>query len=295
MIKKTEVCAVIVSYNGADTIEATIRSIEPWVDRVFVVDNYSDVNTKELLQEISSEKINIIELEKNYGIAYALNIGFKWSIDYNYKWVFTLDQDSTFIKNSVELMYKAFSAELHEDNHIGILCPKIVYAKSNFEENMTFGINTNVNEKSLVITSGNLVNIKSYIKSGGFESKLFIDNVDFDFCFRLKLNGFRIIEVSSARLLHNLGSKEKVNLFNREINIVVHSNLRKYYMARNHVYLVKKYILAFPIEILKLNLFFILFLFQVFVLESYRIQSLKTIFNGMIDGILNRFIEHENQ
>jgi rhamnosyltransferase len=83
------------------------------------------------------------------------------------------------------------------------------------------------------ITSGNLVKISVFKEVNYFEDKLFIDSVDFDFCFKLKEKGYILIEATSAKLLHSCGSAAEKRLLFFKTGYTNHNYLRRYYTTRN--------------------------------------------------------------
>lgn len=73
MENKKEILAVIVSYNCDDKILRCYNSIKQQVDKVVIVDNFSqDEKSKQYLKQLSTEA-EIIYNDSNYGIAKALN------------------------------------------------------------------------------------------------------------------------------------------------------------------------------------------------------------------------------
>jgi len=46
------------------------------------------------------------------------------------------------------------------------------------------------------MTSGNLLNLHAVKQIGGFSEDLFIDRVDQEYCLRLRMNNFRVIQVN---------------------------------------------------------------------------------------------------
>ena len=71
-------CAVIPIYNNSKTISEVARSVTHFVDRVYVVDDGSDDETKSVLTELSRQEdgIKILTLSVNSGKGKALTTGF---------------------------------------------------------------------------------------------------------------------------------------------------------------------------------------------------------------------------
>lgn len=266
------IAAGIVTYNpNIERLELNLDSISQQVNKVFIVDNASE-NQNEIIELIKKYRnIEIFTNEKNFGIGRALNIIFLSAEDY-YTYVLTLDQDSVCSYNMVEELYKCFST------HIGIVCPRI----KDINRNDKFIVNRGIVNVSRCITSGSLTKVKAWKNIGGYDEKMFIDGVDFDFCDRLIKNGYEIIENNNVELKHELGfTKIKRFLF---WNAVVrnHSDFRKYYIAKNIVYLDRKNkCRTFPITTIlrEFKQIFIVFLY-----EQEKVKKIKRIILGMVDG-----------
>ena len=139
------------------------------------------------------------------------------------------------------------------------------------------------------ITSGNLVKCNVFDKVGYFEDKLFIDYVYHEFCLRLNKNGYKLIQVENAYLLHQLGSSSKKNLIIKQVEYTNHSYIRRYYITRNRIYVWKKYFRKFPKFILKdINGAF-KEVIKIIFFESDKKLKLKMILKGCRDGLLNKY------
>ena len=77
--------------------------------------------------------------------------------------------------------------------------------------------------------------------------KLFIDYVDFEYCLRLRLNGFKIIQLNNITLYQELGNMVTKRILFWKVGISNHSPQRIYYRVRNRLFVSSKYFLHFPI------------------------------------------------
>ena len=104
--------------------------------------------------------------------------------------------------------------------------------------------------ETAVITSGSLLNLAVWKKLGGYESKLFIDEVDHEYCYRAKNEGYSVFRFPSVHLIINWVTKKEAgyaaNIAKRKRTI--HSPTRVYFMVRNYLYVRKKYKSQFPAE-----------------------------------------------
>ena len=111
---------------------------------------------------------------------------------------------------------------------------------------------------------------------------MFIDLVDFEYCQRSILNGYKIIKVNNVFLLHEIGNITHRKFFLWDVHVKNHSSFRKYYMSRNIVYYAKKYnkstnLIISYIRIGKLLTITILY-------EDDKVDKIKAIIKGALDG-----------
>ena len=284
--------AVVVFFNP--TIE-NIENINYYidsVDKVYVVDNTPDHDNSELIPK--NTKIEYIPNKKNIGIAEALNIGAKKALKSGAEWLLTMDQDSRFKKNDVKKM-KDILAKLKSDkktynmynyDKIGIVSPFHVIEQ-------TKGLNPyGIEEKLIVMTSGNLINLNKYKEVGGFKSWMFIDCVDFDYCLNIVKHGYKIYQLNDIKLEHNLGNTQKRRFFHKYIYVSNHSAFRRYFITRNRLYIYDMYHDDFPEYCNREKKMTKRELIKVILYEKNKIKKIKEIFRGYRDhkkGIKNGF------
>ena len=291
------VSAVIITYNVENDFKNRINKLKGKVNEIIVVDNGSKSETISMLKELEKE-ITIIYLEKNKGIAYALNTGIKYSIEKGYDWILTLDHDSIVTDNMINNMlkcYESFEEELKEK--VAMLVP--VHVEEKEHENNRVINNEEVSSKSYTevlteITSGALTKASIYKSVGLYDEKLFIDLVDHDYCLSLNKKGFKVIQVNSAILIHNLGESVKKSILGLKMIPTNHSPLRRYYMSRNRHYIWNKYKKDFPGWVLTDKRRFITENLKIVLFEDNKIEKFKYIREGIRDYKNNIFGEFKN-
>lgn len=291
------VAAVIITYNVENNFRNRINKLKGKVHEIIVVDNGSKIETINMLKELEKD-ITIIYLEKNKGIAYALNKGINYSIEKGYNWILTLDHDSIVTDDMIENMLKCygnFDKELREK--VAMLVPTHVEEKE--YENSNIISNEEKFSKPYIevlteITSGALTKADIYKNIGLYDEKLFIDLVDHDYCLSLNRKGFKVIQVSSAVLIHNLGESVKKNVLGLKMTPTNHSPLRRYYMSRNRHYIWEKYKDDFPKWILTDKRRFITENLKIILFEDKKIEKFKYIKKGIKDYKNNIFGEFKN-
>lgn len=229
-------CAGIVLYNPDNNrLKANLDAVCPQVDKVVCIDNGSEDlrETEVLLGQYS--KVALIRNNANLGIAAALNQIFRYSIDEGCDWVLTLDQDSVCEEGLVE-EYCRYT----DDRSIGMMTCIIVDRNMDTDE---FG---DRNQRELTdveqcITSGAFCSADAYRQTPGFDDKLFIDWVDYDYSAALRSAGYRICRVPFIGLIHELGRGDVRRLLGENRVVLNESPFRVYHRFRNKLLVCSRY------------------------------------------------------
>lgn len=269
--------AGIVTYNpDINDLKQNIDAVKEQVDYVVLSDNGTkDISALRALISTYDENVILIYNNSNLGIAAALNIIFAKVGELSCDWVLTLDDDSVCPDNMIRTYIDFLE---HSTDNIGILCPVI--------KDKNIGIIDGCDKPyeyiRRCITSGAFTSYAAWKSIGGFDEKLFIDGVDFDFCDRLIMSGYRVIRIKNTELLHELGHIKKRHILFIPVMVKNHSARRKYYIMRNRVYLSRKEKQKFR----NLSSFLFLMKFSLITLlyEKDKKEKLGSIFRGYRDG-----------
>ena len=124
-----------------------------------------------------------------------------------------------------------------------------------------------------------------FLRIGGFEEDLFIDNVDFEWCWRAKTYGYPTYLADEISMGHRVGEGD-IN-FIKIIKLQVPAPNRHYYRFRNTILLMKRSYTPLYFKIRSLILMSIeLVVFTLLVKPKKR--RFKMICRGIIDGVLGR-------
>jgi rhamnosyltransferase len=258
---------------------------------IYIVDNSPNNNFYLASQIPNSQYIPNFD---NLGIARAQNQGCKAAIDDGYTWVMTMDQDSSWEKEDLFLYISEIEKLMREDASVTSFSPDTLQMKaaSSFYKIMKHKIKCLINKKShtiypcyeytdRVLASGNVINLEAWKDAGKFNDNLFIDDVDYDFCYRMIQNGYKIIKIKKCKMNHISGGNSIKTFFH---HVYPYSKERLYYITRNKMFIIKnhpefarKY--NYKEEIAKI------FLEKIFFLEF---SCLKYVIKGYIDGKRNR-------
>lgn len=239
MNKKNTICAGIVSFNPElqrlqENVDAIKRN---GITHIIIVDNGSE-NYAEICEQFKSQGILFIQNQENKGIAYALNQIFDAAMRcFDSEWVLTMDQDSV-VNNSIIDSYLPYL------DRPGIASLSSLYRERSNGKICGIG-NVHSSDETVqidsCITSGNLVNVKAWCEIGGFDNRLFIDMVDHEFCYRLRMRGYIILRINKPLMLHELGHQAPIKWLGKTCYIDNYSALRNYYFSRNFRYVMKNY------------------------------------------------------
>ena len=290
------ICAVIVSYNS-NKVFRCFESVKKQADKILIVDNGSkDADFLNYLKELetSNDNLTVIFNSENLGIASALNAGVKYAGSLKADWLLTLDDDSELPENTVLNIFSEFN-ELPKGtkDKCGLLALKYVERNTNDTGLPRRYAPRNDDFKTVkyALTSGNFIKMSAFEKIGLFEEKLFIDQVDNDFDFRLRKNGFTLLESQNSYILHEIGISQKKLGF----TIRNYSPVRRYYLSRNCVYILKKYLFFDTASVLRIFIGSICGgIFKITLFEKQKLPKYKYILFGLIDGILNKYCNKYN-
>lgn len=183
-----------------------------------------------------SEQIKVFNFKENLGIARAQSIGMKWAFENEADFILQIDQDSIPHDNLVEKLLESYEKLISKNYRVGLIGSQDYdkdskeYSKAIItkEENIE---GTNYSIVPDILSSGSLISKSIYDLVGGMDDDLFIDIVDFEYCWRIRDKGYVIIKNKDALLGHKLGDGQK-KLFGL-ININIGSAFRHYYQFRN--------------------------------------------------------------
>ncbi|MEO0164981.1 MAG: glycosyltransferase family 2 protein [candidate division WOR-3 bacterium] len=245
-----QVSIVIVNWNSAlDTITC-IESLQrcSYVDfDLIVVDNGSQPEDVNLLEERCGRCVKIIRNETNLGFAGGVNKGIATALKNDSPFILLLNNDTVVDPEFLEILISHMVA----DPEIGIATPKINYysapAKiwsaggyisklraSGFSYGEGRGEAKFSLPRTVTFASGCCMLIRTEMlkKVGLFDENYFLYLEDSDFCYRVVHHGYKILYVPESRIFH------KVNMTSKKKSAV----LPLYYTTRNRLYFARKFL-----------------------------------------------------
>lgn len=262
--------AIIITYNPTLTdLHNAISSLLPQVKKIIIVDNGSTN-----IDDFSfPAKVELIKLNENEGIAKATNIGLKRAIELKADFVITSDQDSVYPDDYVYNFFKAYSE--YDEKSIAAYVPVFYEKNSNSVKPVYMkkhGFIKKIQQKKdsqfvcQAIASGMIIKVSSLQTVGFMNEDLFIDSVDFEWCWKVAYCGKKILSVRNLKLTHSLGDNN-VKILNKDISS--HSLQRYYYITRNTAYL------SFHCSYISFSVKFQLFIKAILYILGYTVLSKK--------------------
>lgn len=290
---KNQIFSVSVTFNpDLQLLDRQVKSLYNQVKCIVIVDNGSS-NINEL-KEYCLEKQSLIFIDngKNMGLGYAQNIGIKEAFRNNATDVLLLDQDSVLKEDFTNNLLLAREELITQDVSVGALGPIYYNEATNEIYPITkfwgpfikrFAPTTRPEEASFLIASGCLININVLKDVGFMNEKLFIDFIDVDWSFRAQAKKYKLFVVPNAVMMHTIG-ESRMNVGGR--SIAIHSPLRRYYLFRNSVFMVRNKNMPWGYKLREV----VLNTFRIIVYLSMtkdKIRYLKYSLSGLKDGINN--------
>lgn len=280
-----KIAGVVVLYKPNSNVMDNIKSYLKLLEQLYVIDNSPIPNTnKEIFVD---QKITYISNNGNKGLANALNVGAKMALKAKNEWLLTMNQNSFFEKEGLLKMI-LFLEELKNNkiiseilgfkyDKLGVLSP---LQETTIKQNdKPTGL-----EYPLAVTGpGHLINLNIYKKTNGFKDWLFIDTVDIEYCLNIRKKGYKVVQMNTVKLKHNLENIKKKTFLDKTIYVTDYNATRLYYTTRNRYYLYDMYnkdFLDYCADELKKNRNEVI---KIILFESNKIKKIKAIYKGYRD------------
>lgn len=235
-MKKT--FSILVAYNpDLEELNKSVARLKKQTDIVIVCNN-SDYDVT-----FEDEQVKVFNFGENFGIAKAQSIGMKWAFENGADFILQMDQDSIPSDDLVVKLLDCYQQLTEKEYKIGLVgCQD--YDKDTKKDSKAI-INKEVNLENTsyfivpdILSSGSLIPKNIYDLIGGMDDELFIDIVDFEYCWRIREKKYLIIKNKDALLAHKLGDGEKKLFGILKINLG--SSFRHYYQFRNILFMMNR-------------------------------------------------------
>jgi rhamnosyltransferase len=227
-------CGIVLFHPDVVRVTKNIESLRKDCD-FLLVDNSE--KTDEKILALESEKVHLLSNNANTGMSHACNEIFGYAVDHGYDWVLTLDQDSI-VHGELIQKYLPYTGL----PKAGILtCRFMDLNTGNVKREKPMEEYAGYSVVNKCIASGAFCSVSAYQISDGFDEQMFIDEVDRDYCWNLLCHGYKVYEIAYTGIDHELGHSEVHHLGKKSFVIYNESVFRHYYIARNQMYIHRKY------------------------------------------------------
>lgn len=229
-----KVAVIIVLYNPDTNDIDNVRRIAQY-NVGFVVDN-------SLIPFMDGETIGNMSYicnKANIGIAEAQNIALREILKGDYEYVVFLDQDTRVAVDYPLQIAMEFSRI--DNGRLAVLGPQVVNAVTGGQYASAihkYEISENgFSLRKHIISSGSCMSINALKDVGLMWGELFIDYVDFEWCWRAASKGYQCGVTSHLQISHHVGQRE---LSIGKYKVIISAQQRYFYQYRNFIWLIQK-------------------------------------------------------
>lgn len=194
--------------------------------------NFDDNSIGNFHYIFNGENIGIAEAQ-NKGIRFLLN---KKQCDY----IVFLDQDSRIGRNYIDIITDTYIEIKSFEPNLALLGPTAINARSQEEYKSFFHPKEIIDNIFIpqreIISSGSCVSVDVLKEVGTNLPWLFIDYVDFEWCWRANSMGYVCGTTPCVQIQHSVGQKE---YYIGSYIIIISSPIRYFYQGRNYIKLLK--------------------------------------------------------
>lgn len=252
----TDTAVIICNYNGGDAtikcIQAVLTSQDILCD-IYIIDNASTDGSTERIKQIFGDLVTVIQNSENLDGSGGFGKGLRMAVEKEYSYIMMLDNDAYVDRDTIWKLREY----LKDNRNVGIVGAKIMmaddperimdYAKtidfSAYIDGSKWCGQLDSEEASVprdcdfAAATAAMVRREALEKSGGMDEAHFIYYDDIEMSYRIRLAGFRVVSLGSAKAWHDSGMRRKIS-----------STFARYYLTRNRHRFFAKYIPAADIE-----------------------------------------------
>lgn len=219
----------------------------------------------------------------NLGIAAAQNVGIEYAKKNGFEHIVFFDQDTEVPRDYCKSILNEYLKIKQTIDNLCMVGPIIVNKENgNIYKNDDPSIDADYSIASVLISTGTLVEIGAMSRIGKMDESLFIDGVDFEWCWRAKSMGYCCARTHNVYLPHKVGGKD---CSFGGYPIIISAPIRYFYQYRNYLILIRRRYVPFSWKVKSgIRKLFELLLVPIFA-ESSKLQILKYMLKGIAAGL----------
>lgn len=295
-----KVSVVIVNFNGKIYLERCLRSVlnNSYSDfETIVVDNFSQDGSVEHIRGLFGkyERLKVVQNEKNFGPAFARNVGIRLATG---KYIAFLDNDTRVHPDWLKEAIKFFETDpkigacqcklILDDTDDIIDCVGEYLGQNGFlvqvvipGEEKDIGQYDHIGEVFAAKSAAMIARKDVLHRIGGFDNDYFIYMEESDLCWRIWLQGYKIILISTSVVYHKFGTSSIV--LPEKVNYLV-----KFHGTKNYIStLIKNMEFKNLLKILPLHIILWSGIAFIFLLKR-QFKSTRWILQGILWNFTNR-------
>lgn len=209
-------------------------------DFVVVCDNSEDIAVSAHVEKscaLTSENVHFISMQGNKGIAAAQNKGIEWLTRQGCSFVLEMDQDATLSSEYVQRMLEVYQM-LDQKSVAGIggASVDLNAGDVSMAPRLASG-DLSLRKTGMCLSAGFFFSTEAFRAVGPKDESLFIDYVDWEWCWRAAKAGLNTYLNTSVRVTHRLGERR---LRCGPWDVGVPTPIRHYYQYRNSITLMQR-------------------------------------------------------
>lgn len=240
--KKSSVAAIIVCFHpDSEKLTRLMVSVAESVDEIILFNNGG---LEESFLPVVPTRVSVrTRGGVNLGLASALNLASESAWQSGCRYAVTFDQDSYPEKSLIAMLLAELQDWQGRGHRVAAIGPQLIDVRNDGRRTSRFVqisrldsknlVDDGTQEVSLLITSGCLFELEAWQNGVRFDDRLFIDYVDFNWCWRLVGRGYKLLGTTKARMHHELSSGIKPL---GRLMLTKYSPVRRYFQCRNAVY-----------------------------------------------------------
>lgn len=283
-----KICTVLVTYNRKELLKQAIDALKKQtycIEKIVIINNNSTDGTKEYLNAINDNEMEIINLNDNIGGAGGFYTGIKHVALEEYDYLWLMDDDTIVEPNALENLIYGIKLIENRNKSIGFVCSNVLY-KDGTPCLMNIPAtskkwNSMLSEGIVEVESASFVSLlinNNAIKEVGLPIKeFFIWGDDVEYTRRLS-RAYGGYIIGNSKVKHYMNSNQETNILvdNERIN-------RYFYDFRNSIYIARQGSSKDVAKIIIGKLY--LFIKIIFKKNKYKLKKIITLFKGLICGI----------
>jgi rhamnosyltransferase len=230
MNQELRIAAIYTTYRPDEEFRKRIRHVVDSCVLTVIVDNTPGGHTFSARQ---IDGLTLLQDGRNKGLGGALNAGLSEARRQGCNAVVLFDQDSSPAPYFIEKLFQG----LAEAGPRALVGPLLVDDTHADPETPTIATMPRLTKVTCVATSGMCFRLDALKPADHFTEELFLDFVDFDWCWRMRKNGWGVYRLMSLPMPHRLGIAQRSFL---GLTYHVPAPFRHYFQFRDTLCLVTR-------------------------------------------------------